>query len=95
MLYPEYVWITYDSYHDDWWAVNTKCDPSDMKHMMNGSLTIIPEEYYPLLNGSYTHTISGLVRCTCSIIDIPSHSLLHYSTVPMLMSVNTATLTNQ
>ncbi|XP_019851341.1 PREDICTED: gamma-aminobutyric acid type B receptor subunit 2-like [Amphimedon queenslandica] len=60
MLYPEYVWITYDNYHDDWWAVNTKCDPSEMKNMINGSLSIIPEDYYPLLNESYNQTISGL-----------------------------------
>ena len=72
MMYPEYVWITYDSYHDDWWSMGTGCDPSHMKKMINGSLSIIPEDYYPLVNESYTHTISGLVRYSVLVLSFPS-----------------------
>ena len=66
MRYPEYVYVPLGGLGDEWWGLypetNSSCPHSVIAEMNNGSISIVPEGFFPTQNTS-VNTMSGQVKC--------------------------------
>ena len=73
MRYPEYVYVPLGGLGDEWWGLypetNSSCPHSLIAEMIIGSISIVPEGYFPMHNTSVT-TTSGQVKCHSKIFSI-------------------------
>ena len=65
MRYPDYVYLPLGGFDDEWWEnypeTNTSCSHSVIAEMINGSISVVPEGYFPAQNSSIK-TISKQVN---------------------------------
>ena len=65
MRYPEYVYAPLGGLGDEWWTLypetNSSCPHSLIAKMINGSISIVEEGFFPTQNTSF-HATSGQVK---------------------------------